>query len=87
MLDRLDPSRYIILDYREIAAAPKATMLATYRALGLEVSSEYEKILDELQEKARAHKSGHSYGLEEYGLTEEAIRAAVPTVFERYEFD
>ena len=44
-------------------------------------------ILDDLQEKARSHKSGHSYGLEEYGLTEEAIRAAVPTVFERYEFD
>ena len=26
MFDRLDPGRYIILDYREIAAAPKATM-------------------------------------------------------------
>ena len=87
VLDRLDPSRYIILDYREIAAAPKATMLATYRALGLEMNPEYEKILDELQEKARAHKSGHSYGLDEYGLTEAEIRAAVPTVFERYRFD
>ena len=87
MLDRLDSSRYIILDYREIAAAPKATMLATYRALGLEMDREYEKILDELQEKARAHKSGHSYGLDDYGLTEAEIRAAVPTVFERYRFD
>ena len=87
MLDRLDPSRYIILDYREIASAPKATMAATYRALGLEMSPAYATLLDGLQEKARAHKSGHSYGLEEYGLTEAGIRAAVPTVFERYAFD
>ena len=87
MLDRLDPSRYIILDYREIAAAPKATMTATYRALGLEMSPAYATLLDTLQEKARAHKSGHSYGLEEYGLTEAGIRSAVPTVFERYAFD
>lgn len=87
MLDRLDPSRYIILDYREIASAPKATMTATYRALGLEMSPAYATLLDGLQEKARAHKSGHSYGLEEYGLTEAGIRAAVPTVFERYAFD
>ena len=28
-----------------------------------------------------------SYGLDEYGLTEAGIRAAVPTVFERYRFD
>ena len=70
--------------------------------LGENVASGYEKVnntiwllaqtimylpLDTLQEKARAHKSGHSYGLEEYGLTEAGIRSAVPTVFERYAFD
>ncbi len=85
-LDALDPSRYHILDYRDIAAAPKATMMATYEALGIELTPEYEKILDGLQERARAYVSGHAYGLEEYGLSEEAIRAAAPQVFARYDF-
>ncbi len=85
-LDALDPSRYHILDYRDIAAAPKATMMATYEALGIEMTPEYETILDELQERARAYVSGHAYGLEEYGLSEEAIRAAAPQVFARYDF-
>ncbi len=85
-LDALPPGRVHILDYRDIAAAPKATMMATYEALGIEMTPEYAKILDELELRARAHVSGHSYGLEEYGLSEAAIRAAAPTFFERYDF-
>jgi hypothetical protein len=87
VLDRLDKSRFHIVDYRDIASAPKATMTAIYAALGLELTPQYERILDELQEQARSHRSGHSYGLEEYGLTEAAIRADAPTVFGRYNFD
>jgi len=87
VLDRMDPSRYHIVDYREIAAAPKATMAAIYDALGIPMTPEYEKILEEVQERARSHQSGHAYGLEEYGLTDAGIRADAPTVFQRYRFD
>jgi hypothetical protein len=87
MLDALDKRRYCILDYREIASAPRRTMMETYAALGLEMTPAYEAILGKLEERARSHKSGHEYGLEEYALTEEGIRAAAPTVFERYSFD
>ncbi len=87
VLDRMDPSRYHIVDYREIAAAPKATMAAIYDALGIPMTPEYEKILEEVQERARLHQSGHAYGLEEYGLTDAGIRADAPTVFQRYRFD
>ncbi|MCH2173407.1 sulfotransferase [Myxococcota bacterium] len=86
-LDALDPSRYHILDYRDIAAAPKTTMTAVYRALGIEMTPAYESVLDELQERARKHVSGHSYGLEEFGLDESSIRSDTPTVFQRYRFD
>lgn len=85
--DRMDPGRYVILDYRELASAPKAAMTRVYEVLGLEMSPEYAKILDALQERAKAHRSGHAYGLEQYGLSEAEIRAAAPTVFERYAFD
>lgn len=86
-LDALDPTRYHILDYRDIASAPKATMTAVYTALGVEMTPAYARVLDALQEKARSHVSGHDYGLEEFGLSEEAIRADAPTVFQRYQFD
>jgi len=87
LLDALEPGRHHILDYREIAAAPKRTMTETYRALGIEMTPEYEAVLDEFEERARAYQSSHDYGLEEFELTEEAIRLAAPTVFERYRFD
>ena len=86
-LDALDPDRYHILDYRDIASAPKATMSAVYAALGIEMTPAYAQVLDALQEKARSHVSGHDYGLEEFGLSEDAIRADAPTVFQRYQFD
>ena len=86
-LDALDPTRYHILDYRDIASAPKATMTAVYAALGVEMTPAYAQVLDALQEKARSHVSGHDYGLEEFGLSEDAIRADAPTVFQRYRFD
>ena len=86
-LDALDPARYHILDYRDIASAPKATMTAVYTALGVEMTPAYAQVLDALQEKARSHVSGHDYGLEEFGLSEDAIRADAPTVFQRYRFD
>ena len=86
-LDALDPGRYHILEYRDIASAPKASMTAVYEALGIEMTPAYARVLDGLQEKARKHVSGHDYGLEEYGLSEDAIRADAPTVFERYRFD
>jgi len=86
-LDALDPTRYHILDYRDIASAPKATMTAVYTALGVEMTPAYAQVLDALQEKARSHVSGHDYGLEEFGLSEDAIRADAPTVFQRYRFD
>jgi len=86
-LDGLDPARYHILEYRDIASAPKATMSAVYAALGIEVTPAYTRVLEALQEKARKHTSGHDYGLEEYGLSEAGIRADAPTVFQRYSFD
>lgn len=87
MLDALEKSRYHILEYREIASAPRKTMIETYTALGLEMTPAYAEILEALEERARSHQSGHDYGLEEYGLTEAGIRADAPTVFERYSFD
>lgn len=86
MLDALEKSRYWILEYSDIASAPKKTMTEAYSGLGLEMTPAYSAVLDGLEERARSHKSGHDYGLEEFGLTEEGIRAAAPTVFERYSF-
>jgi len=85
--DRMDPGRYCIIEYRDLVSAPKATMLKVYETLGIEMRPAYAAVLDELQEKARSHRSGHEYGLEEYDLTEAGIRAELPTVFERYQFD
>lgn len=85
--DRMEPERYCIVEYKNLVASPKATMTEIYATLGIEMSDEYAAILSELQTKARAHQSGHEYGLEEYDLTEAGIRADVPTVFARYSFD
>jgi hypothetical protein len=87
LLDALEPGRHHILDYREIASAPKKTMSETYHALGIELTQEYEAVLDQFEERARAYQSSHDYGLEEFALTEQGIRDAAPTVFSRYAFN
>jgi len=73
-----------VVDYRDLVSAPKATVVDVYRRLGLDVSPEFDRILDEQERRARAHETTHRYSLEEFGLARDEIRTRLADLFDRY---
>ena len=68
-------------------ADPQEIVSEIYAQLGLELSTEFAKILEEEAEKARHHKTDHQYSLEGVGFTKEQILTAYQDVYERWGFD
>jgi len=77
-------TRHAIVDYRELLAEPKRTVTEVYEALGIPMTPGFASRLDEEQQRARRHKSGHRYSLEEFGLDGDAIEGRLAELFERY---
>jgi hypothetical protein len=86
VLARHPETRHALVDYRELVAEPKRTVVAVYEALGLPVSAGFEALLDEEQKRARRHESGHDYSLAEFGLDAGAIERELAPLFERYQW-
>ncbi len=80
-----DDRRHIVL-YEDLVADPERAITKAYDALGLPLSDTYQTKLRQACEKARRYKSRHKYTLEQFGLTRDAIRSAVPFVYERFDF-
>ena len=75
---------HAVVDYRDLVSAPKATVVDVYRRLGLDVSAEFDRILDEQERRARAHETTYRYSLEEFGLARDEIRTRLADLFDRY---
>ncbi len=76
-----------VVDYRDLVAEPAATIERVYRDLGLELTPRYRETLLDEGKRAREHKSGHRYSLEEFGLEAGAIRSELSGLFERFRWD
>ncbi len=76
-----------VVDYRALAADPAAAIEKVYLALGLELSAAHREGLAARGRRASAHRSGHRYSLEEFGLEAHAIRSELGELFERFGWD
>lgn len=77
-----------IVDYAELVAEPKRVLERVYAELGLPITPEYARVLDEEQQKAaKKHETRHAYSLAEFGLREGEIRARLGRLFERFQWD
>ena len=75
---------HAVVDYRDLLSDPAATIERVYRELGFELSPGYHQVLLGESKRAREHKSGHRYSLEEFGLKAEAIRSELAELFDRF---
>src|SRR4029453_1434511 len=75
---------HAVVDYRDLVASPKLTILDVYRRLELDVSPEFDRALDEQERRSRAHETTYRYSLEEFGLARDAIRTQLADLFERH---
>jgi hypothetical protein len=73
-----------VVDYRDLVRAPKATVVEIYRRLGLDVSPEFDRVLDEQERRSRQHETTYRYSLEEFGLARDEIRTRLADLFTRY---
>ena len=87
VLARHPETRHALVDYAELVAEPRKTIERVYAELGLPLTREYEAVLGAEQQRARRHETSHAYGLEEFGLREEEIRARLADLFERFHWD
>jgi hypothetical protein len=86
-LQRLVPKRYAVVRFDDLVQDAGRTVAGIYRRLGLELSPDYARLLDEETERARRYRSRHRYSLEGLGLSRERILTECEDVFERLGFD
>lgn len=85
-LDLLPENRQAFVAYDSLTSAPKETVATLYERFGIVMSSEFAGKLDAEQAKARAYKSGHTYSIEDYGLTRQDILENYRDIFAHYGF-
>ncbi|MFP8879970.1 MAG: sulfotransferase, partial [Myxococcota bacterium] len=87
VLARMPEVPHSVVDYRDLLSEPAATIERVYRDLGFELSPGYREVLAGEGKRARKHKSGHHYSLEEFGLEADAIRSELAELFDRFGWD
>lgn len=87
VLERHPEVPQAVVDYRELVSDPAGTIEQVYRKLDLPLNDEYRERLLAEGKRARQHRSGHAYSLEQFGLEADAIRARLSALFERYRWD
>jgi hypothetical protein len=80
-------TQHAIVDYRKLLAEPKRAVDEVYEALGIPMTPVFAATLDEAQRRARRHKSGHRYSLDEFGLDKDVIEVELAELFERYRWN
>lgn len=76
-LKHLPEDQYTLITYDDLVADPKGTIEEIYQRFGIELTEEYQHILQEEAEKSKQYKSSHHYSLEEMGLSEKEIEQKV----------
>lgn len=78
----------LVFTYDEFSSAPSRALSQLYRHFKLPgPPPELEAELSRLDESQPDRTSGHRYSLADFGLAEDRIREALPSVFEKYGFE
>lgn len=86
LAEALFPRRHVVVRYPDLLADLEAQTTRIDRVVGGVPSAAYRDAVREQAPRSRAHRSGHRYSLERFGLTEEDLRARFATVMARFEF-
>lgn len=87
VLERHPEIRSAIVDYRTLTEDASRAIEQLYEELGLEITPAFRELLAARGRKERAHRSGHSYSLEEFGLEANEIQSRLAPLFDRFEWE
>ena len=86
VLSRNPETKHSVVDYRELVAAPKATVQKIYADLGFTVDDRFETELGREEERSGRHETTHRYSLQEFGLDAGEIQRELAELFDEYEW-
>uniref|UniRef100_A0A7C2NYN8 Sulfotransferase n=1 Tax=Schlesneria paludicola TaxID=360056 RepID=A0A7C2NYN8_9PLAN len=86
-LERMPQSDVCIVEYEKLVADPRAVVHEIYDRLQLPRSEAFERRLDEATAAAKRYTSRHLYSLEPVGVTADDVRAALPVIYDRFQFE
>lgn len=86
-LERAPERSYIVVNFDDLVNDAGKTVRAIYDRFGLELSADFDQVLQHTTDRARKHKSQHAYSLRQMGLTREQIVTRYRHVFDRFSFD
>jgi hypothetical protein len=80
--------QWLTVLFDDLVRDPHATVERIYAHLGLSMSPEAAQFIRKESSQSTRHQSrGHDYSMEEFGLSPETIRNALPEVFDAYGFE
>jgi hypothetical protein len=77
----------IFVKYDELMSQPDEVVIDLYQWMGLPLSEDYNKVLEQETQQQKTFRSKHQYDLAEMGLSEEMIFTEYEEVFQYYEFE
>ncbi len=77
---------YALVKYDDLVARPKEEIQKIYRGLGLSLSKDFCRMLEEEERRARSYKSEHDYTIEALEITPERIVSDLEEIFQRFGF-
>jgi hypothetical protein len=86
VLARMPHVPHAVIEYRDLLAKPAETIEKIYRDLDFEITPHFRKTLQGEVRRAREHKSGNEYSLEEFGLDKNSIRDELAPLFKRFDW-
>ncbi len=84
--ERIAEANLTLVRYDDLVKDPKAVVERLYGWLGLDLTPDYRDRLEAFTARQRGYRSKHQYSLEQFGLSEEWVRAQIPDVFEAFGF-
>lgn len=85
--EHIDPQRLVTVRYDDLTADPERVVRRIYSQFGLEISDAYAQKLFEVSQKQKKYKSGHSYSLAQFGMTEKHVVDEIGDILKLYGFE
>jgi hypothetical protein len=79
--------RFATVTYHDLMADPVAAVRKVYGEIGLEMSPEFERVLEDSRRQQESYRSEHAYSLEQFGLSKGYVYERLSEIFAHYGFD
>lgn len=86
VLARHPETPQVVVDYRELTAQPRATVLAVYDVFNMSVTPEFDAYLLAQEDRERGHRTRFEYSIDDYDLSRELIEEKLGDFFDDYDW-